>query len=313
MTIDAGAGKNKKEEKVFVETKTIIPKSLWCPSDHAAIRHQFKAAKVYILADNPEKGFAICQEHGELVEVSISVKSTQQQGFNQPKETDKESDEDFFKKQLVDRVGHILHAHVYSIKFYLQYKSEMSWLKPPEPLLRLFVLYFDSTSSEKQEVDRISVLLQKFKDSFGLPCDLIDAESMGEQELRNTYTLCAHRASTSRLYGKQSGFSIRDEFSDYNGDTGYRFGRNPALLVYSREGIDFVLPHYASCKLQTFSLRSFSLPGIPRLPATTKWRSAGIKIYPFLVMLETATNNELKDVLDHLARAKDDLAKHEKK
>jgi hypothetical protein len=46
MTIDAGAGKSKKEEKVFVETKTIIPQPLWCPPEHAAVRHQLKATKV---------------------------------------------------------------------------------------------------------------------------------------------------------------------------------------------------------------------------------------------------------------------------
>jgi hypothetical protein len=304
---------SKKVDKVFVETKTIIPQLLWCPSEDSTARHQFSATKVYVLADNPEKGFAICPEHSELIEVPITRRTAQQE-TNLPEEVDKEaekkSDEDFFEKQLCGRVGHLLASHTYSIEFYLQYKSEKTWLKPPKQLSRLFSFYFDSTRSEKKEVNRISELLQKFKSSFGLPCDLIDAKNIGEQELRNICALCAHRASTGRLYGKESGFSIRDAFLDYSGEfTGHQFGKHPALLVYSKEGIDFVLPHYASCEAD---LKFYGPHGKHRLRARTR-RSARIKIYPFLVMFKTATESELKDTLVKMARAEADLANLEKR
>jgi hypothetical protein len=283
---------DKKEEKVFMETKAIVPKLLWCSSQDSAVRHQFHATKVYVLKDNPDKGFAICPQHGEIIEVSLEQEAPNKEIKpleEAVKKLDKESDEDFFMKQLCNRMKYVFRSYTSSVEFYLQYKSKISPLEQPKPLSRLFVLYFNS-GSRKQDVEKIFASLEKFKTNFGLPYDMIDTKNMSEEELTTIYTLCAHRASSSRLYGKEGGFSVRDKLSPYRIGIG-----EPVLLVYSKYGIDFVLPHRAGDR------------------QALAWRSATMEICPFLVVLETAAQNELKDSLTQLGRARADLAALDKK
>lgn len=140
------------------------------------------------------------------------------------------------------------------------------------------------------------MLLERIKQDFGLSYAVVDTKNMDRQEIRNIYAFCAHKATTCRLYGRESGFSVRDSFTSYGGDSGDKFGsKTPALIVYSEGEIDFVLPHYASIR-----------------KPLSKWHGATVTINAFLSALENALKTDLEETLAHLRKAEADFDSYKK-